>query len=571
MSYANLLPPLESKIEPRWKPYVTDSLLALSSTLLLTGLIYLLHLYPLIPDTLLLYLLVILALASLRGLYAALLASCIAFFSFDFFFVPPLYSFIAIKFEDILALVVFLATSITTGQLASALRQRAEDANRRERETRILYNLVHATNRENDVEHQLHIFVRTLVEVFTPWGIRDCILFLPDTTGTFVPQISIHQPCDQIQFSAEETAIIAQVVSHARAVDIRENQVTLSAASHKTIAETKQHAVQRTSYWYVRLLPLKTNQQVVGILRLLIEDNQYRADRENNLPMERGQSTPQALFFSTFLEQGVTLIERGRLLRETVSVKVLQQTDALRAALLSSVSHDLRTPLSAIKTAGTSLLQDDIRRDEEAVSSFASVITHESDRLNRLVENLLDMSRIEAGALHPKKVWYPLDELIMDVLGRMRPLLQERVVSIHFPEDLLPVELDYVQIDQVLTNLLENAIYYTPATTPLDVNVEMLDKQVMVSVADRGPGIFLADREHIFDKFYRVHGEPSASYHPRGSGLGLAVCRGLIEAHGGCIWMEAREGGGAVFRFTLPQGKIEEESDEQRKSSHSHR
>lgn len=166
--------------------------------------------------------LVILALASLRGLYAALLASCIAFFSFDFLFVPPLYSFITMKFADILALIVFLAISVITGQLTSALRQRAEDANRRERETRILYNLVRATNREHDLEHQLYIFAHALVAVFAPWGIRDCILLFPDATSTFTPQASVQQPLDQVQLAPDEAAVIAQVVSHGRTTDSAE-------------------------------------------------------------------------------------------------------------------------------------------------------------------------------------------------------------------------------------------------------------------------------------------------------------------------------------------------------------
>lgn len=212
--------------------------------------------------------------------------------------------------------------------------------------------------------------------------------------------------------------------------------------------------------------------------------------------------------------------------------------------------------------AGTSLIQKEVQRDEEVVSSFASVIVHESDRLNRLVENLLDMSRIEGGALCPKKVWYPLEGLILDVSDRMQYLLQRRAIQTSFPDHLPPVELDYVQIDQVITNLLENAVYYTPAGSPIDVTVQTLEEKVLVSIADRGPGIPPSERESIFDKFYRVLGTPHTSDHTRGSGLGLAVCRGLVEAHGGRIWVEAREGGGAIFCFTFPQNKLQEESDE---------
>jgi two-component system, OmpR family, sensor histidine kinase KdpD len=179
------------------------------------------------------------------------------------------------------------------------------------------------------------------------------------------------------------------------------------------------------------------------------------------------------------------------------------------------------------------------------------------DRLDRLVSNLLDMSRIEEGALKPEKDWYSLAELLQDVLDRLQPLLRGRVVRTHLPEDLPPIELDYVQIDQVLTNLIENAVRYTPPESPIDVNVQRDGSQVIISVADRGPGIPSADLERIFDKFYRVLNGQHTPGHPTGSGLGLAVSKGLVEAHGGRIRAENREGGGAIFSVTLPIGTLE--------------
>ena len=151
------------------------------------------------------------------------------------------------------------------------------------------------------------------------------------------------------------------------------------------------------------------------------------------------------------------MIERARLHRETMEVELLRRTDALRSSLLSSVSHDLRTPLSSIKASASSLLQEDVQWDEEARRSFATTIEHQADRLNRLVGNLLDMSRIEGGALKPEKEWYPIDELIQDVLNHMQGILQGRDVQLSLPSDLPPIELDYLQIDQVVTNVLENA------------------------------------------------------------------------------------------------------------------
>jgi two-component system sensor histidine kinase KdpD len=196
--------------------------------------------------------------------------------------------------------------------------------------------------------------------------------------------------------------------------------------------------------------------------------------------------------------------------------------------------------------------------DKEERRGFAQAIEHEADRLNRLVGNLLDMTRIEEGALKPEKEVYSLAALIHDVLGRLDPLLKGRVVHTHLPpNDLLLVELDYLEIDQVLTNLIENAVRYTPVESPIEVSAYIEGEQVVISVADRGPGIPPGDLERVFDKFYRVlHGQQPTGY-PSGSGLGLAVCKGLVEAHGGRIWAELREGGGLVVFVVLPRGKGE--------------
>lgn len=548
MSRQEPLPTLKLKKELHWERYILDSLLALGSIFLFTGIIWLFHLYRMIPDSFLLYLLAILSLASLRGIYAALLASFVAFFSFDFFFIPPLYNLSAAKFEDVLTLAVFLMTAIITSQFTSMLRHRAEDADRKERETHILYDLVRATNREEDLDLQLSIFVHAMVEVFHLWGIRDCMVLLPDEQDRLAPYMSVCQPRDGRALPPKEQAIAERVMAQAHTMDLSEEK-TLSDESANDILIQK--AASSTKH-FIRMIPLKTDLKVIGVLRLLIEPDAHKNAANVLLGLEQTHPTPEAVFFSMFLEQAVAVIERGHLRRESFRMKVLQQTDALRSALLSSVSHDLRTPLSTIKTAATSLLEEDVQWDEETRRGFTSAIEREADRLNSLVENLLDMSRIEAGSLHPEKVWYPLDALIRDVLDRMNPLLEGRIVQTYFPEYLPPVELDYVLIDQVLTNLLTNAIHYTPAGSPIDVNIKVQEDAVFVSIEDRGPGIVETEREHIFDKFYRVLGKTHARVETRGSGLGLAICRGLVEAHGGRIWVEARETGGASFRFTLP-------------------
>ncbi|HEV2582632.1 MAG TPA: ATP-binding protein, partial [Ktedonobacteraceae bacterium] len=311
---------------------------------------------------------------------------------------------------------------------------------------------------------------------------------------------------------------------------------------------TSDHQLRR----YIRMVPLILSQRVVGVLRLSMEDDPSLLSVEQKLGVDRERTHGRAAFFWAFVDQAATVIERERLRRENLQVEVLQRTDALRAALLSSASHDLRTPLASIKAAASSLLEEDVQWDDEARRSFATSIVRETDRLNRLVANLLDMSRIEGGALKPEKEWYPVDELVHDVLGRMQPLLQGRPIHTELPDDLPPVQLDYLQIDQVLTNLLENAARYTPAGSPIEIDAHVENNDMVVQVMDRGPGIPAADRERVFDKFYRVMETQTRATRTTGSGLGLAVCRGLIEAHGGHIWVDNREGGGAIFTFTLP-------------------
>lgn len=554
MSQIEHLPSLEARDESQWRRYLSDSVMAVLGSLLITVIIYTLHLYPSIPDISLAYLLIVLALASTRGLYAAVLSALVAFFSFDFFLVPPLYTFTIARPEEWVALFVFLATAIITGQLASALHQRAEQASRQAREMRILYELVRATNNEEELERQLSVVVHAVVDVFSSWGVLDCAILLPDESGKLTIRAVAQYTEERPSLSPDEEATASWVMKQAQTVELHDVSLAPQRSTgFSPRAVVRSSASTQPMRRYMRMIPLKIGTKVVGVLRLLLEDDPRLFTHEKSLGVDWDRTNSDTTFFWTFLDQATSIIERARLRSESLQVELLQRTDALRAALLSSVSHDLRTPLSSIKAAASSLLQEDVQWDEEARRSFALAIEHEADRLNRLVGNLLDMSRIEGGALKPEKEWYPVDELIHDILGHMQPLLRDRTVRTDLPEDLPPVELDYLQIDQVLTNLLENAARYTPPGSPIEVSAHVEDEEMVISVADRGPGIPDVDLERIFDKFYRVLGTQRTT----GSGLGLAVCKGLVEAHGGRIWAENREGGGAVFRFTLPITKTE--------------
>jgi two-component system, OmpR family, sensor histidine kinase KdpD len=555
----HLLPIGKSKTRS-WQQYLLDTVVAFVGTMLVTGIIAVLQLYPRIPNISIAYLLVILALASTRGRYASILASLVAFLSFDFFLVPPLYVFTISSIEEWIALFVFLVTAILTSQLAVTLRQRVEQSHLRERETRTLYDLVRVTNREDEPEQQLHAIAVAIVDVFSSWGVHDCAILQPDASGTLRVQASAYQPAEQIMLSSDEKAIASWVMTHGRSMGLYDDDSLATTTSARFVQRVVVRITKdgRTVRRSLRLIPLKTGQQVVGVLRLRILDDSSQLAKDEKLEEDQDQPNARTAFFWTFLEQASSLIERARLRRENLRIAVLQRTDELRAALLSSVSHDLRTPLASIKAAASSLLQEDVQWDEETKRSFARSIEREADRLNRLVSNLLDMSRIEDGALKPEKELYMIPELIQDVFGRLQPLLHGRILQTQVATDLPPVELDYMQIDQVLTNLIENAVRYTPKNSPIEVSAHCEGAQIVISVADRGPGIPPGDLDRVFDKFYRVLDGKQTTGHPTGSGLGLAVCKGLVEAHGGRIWAEPRKGGGVVFSVSLPLGVMEE-------------
>ncbi len=567
-----------------WWRCLLDSLLAFTGSLLITGGIALWQLYPRIPNISIIYLLVVLTLASTRGRYAATLASLVAFLSFDYFLVPPLYVFTINRVEEWIALFIFLVTAILTSQLAVALRNQAQQARTREQQTRILYDLASVTNHEEDPKRQLNAIARAVVEVFSGWGVKDCVLLQPDATGGLHVQASSSEPVERVMLSVDEQTAVAWVVTHGDIMDLSEDTTTPPSEHCTQHIKVRSTATERVTHCSLRFIPLTLGQKVKGVLRLRLLGDAHSFLQENLAGEDLAHSPAPTAFFWTFLNQVTALVEHARLQQENMRIEVLQRTDTLRTALLSSVSHDLRTPLTSIKAAASSLLQQNVHWDEEEQRGFAQAIEHEADRLNRLVGNLLDMSRIEDGALKPEKEQYSLVALVQDVLGRLEPLLANRLVRTHLPSDLLLVDVDYLHLDQVLTNLIENAVRYTPLESPIDVSARREEEQIILSVADRGPGVPPAEIIHIFDKFYRVeHGRsgglappsptppsPTSSYLPSscplppsssppsmGSGLGLAVCKGLVEANGGHIQAELREGGGLVVSVTLLRSKQE--------------
>lgn len=245
----------------------------------------------------------------------------------------------------------------------------------------------------------------------------------------------------------------------------------------------------------------------------------------------------------TFSRQIALALERVRLAGDAEAARVSAETERLRNALLTSVSHDLRTPLAAITGAATTLLEGGPRVDEPTLKDLLESIRDEAARLNRLVQNLLQMTRLQSGELLLRREWHPLEEVIGAALERFG----EQPVTLTVPRDLPLVPIDDVLIEQVIVNLLDNAAKYTGSDSPIRILASATDQAVTVEVADRGPGLPAGDETRVFEKFYRGAGNGI-----QGTGLGLAICRGIIHAHGGRIWAQNLPEGGVAFLFTLP-------------------
>lgn len=282
---------------------------------------------------------------------------------------------------------------------------------------------------------------------------------------------------------------------------------------------------------------LRAEQRTLGFLRVT-----HRAPDTRLTAAERE-------LLHTIAAQTTLVLERVRLSEVVGQAQALAESDRLKSTLLSLVSHDLRTPLAVIKGLVTSLLDQAISWSEQQRHDLLTTINEETDRLNRIVGELLEMSRIEAGAIPMERAWHDLDALIIAVGEELRPRLPNYQLQIDVPTDLPWVRMSYAQIEQVLRNLLENATHYSPSGTLIEIWARAVDDVVRVEVRDRGPGVPAELHEQIFEKFVRA---APAERHAEGAGLGLAICRGLVEAHGGRIWVEEREGGGSMFVFTLP-------------------
>jgi two-component system sensor histidine kinase KdpD len=479
----------------------------------------------------LLYLLVVLPTAVRFGRGPAVFASVAAFLAFDWFLVQPLHTFTVADPQEWVALVLFLVVSTVTGELAAAQRRRAEEARRREREARALHELGRILSASDDPDAALRVVAEHLR---TELGLAGCAVLLPEDPvrgGRAVARAVAGVPPPP-----EERSTAEWMVAPARTPS-----VVGPGRRWVRVHDPRRRAAWGAAPHRVGFVPLKAAERTVGVLRLA------------RAPDAPPWSEEDARLVDAAADQIALAVERSRLREEALEAEVLRRTDETRKALLAAVSHDLRTPLASIKASAESLLQEDVPWTAGERRGFTRAIREEADRLNRLVENLLDVSRIEAGALRPERQWYPLDALVDDVVGRLQGATARHRVEVDVPETLPPVPLDYVLVGQALANLLENAVKYTPPGSTVRVAAHQEGEAVVLAVSDDGPGIPAEALPRVFDKFYRVSGGDTAR--TRGTGLGLAVVRGVAEAHGGTVGVDSPPPGaprGTRFTLTLP-------------------
>ncbi|MGH9594923.1 MAG: sensor histidine kinase, partial [Bryobacteraceae bacterium] len=290
-------------------------------------------------------------------------------------------------------------------------------------------------------------------------------------------------------------------------------------------------------------LPLRGARETFGVLAVLRDKG------------GRAFSSEQQHLMEVFASQTAVAIERTLSHRAADETHLRMQTEQMRSSLLSAVSHDLRTPLASITGAASTLRAQGDRLPPEARQELLESISEEADRLSRLVGNLLDMTRFESGGVDLRRDLYPLEEIVGSALQRMEKQMEGRAVTTQLPDQLPMVFVDDVLLGQVLWNLLENAVKYTPAGTPVEIAAfeqatSDRERSVVLEVRDRGPGVPAGEEERIFEKFYRA-----TSKGVRGAGLGLPICRAVVEAHQGTIRALPRPGGGAVFQVCLPLQK----------------
>lgn len=423
------------------------------------------------------------------GLRYALVLSIVATTTFNFFFLPPLYTFTISDPQNWVALMAFLVTALVAGNLSERARREAADAQQRRREVERLYALSQQLLTSEHLASLLNMLPRIVTETFSVSG---CALMVNDR-----PVVYRSGP----EVKAEESAL--------RSVATRTDLIRQDGDE---------------SY-----VPMRVGMRTVGALAI-----------------SGGHLSRQSLEAIGSLA-GLS-IERARAVEALTAHRAAQESEKLRSALLDSVTHEFRTPLTGIKASVTSLLSSPQLADDQR-KEFLTIIDEEADRLNRLVGEAAEMVQLDSGSFQLDRHPHDIRDAIVPALEAARNLLQKHQLTTDIPDSLPLVNIDAERIREVVTHLLENAAKYSPAHTPIRLTVELRGRRLAVSVADQGPGIDSFEQPLIFEKFYRGRNQ---QYTAHGTGMGLAIAKVILEAHGGSIGVVSQLGSGSVFSFELP-------------------
>jgi two-component system sensor histidine kinase KdpD len=405
---------------------------------------------------------------------------------------------------------LMVALSIST--LATRVKQQAEFSSLKERRTAALYSLSKELASTDDPAKLLRVGAEHLADVFS----AKVTILTPDENG--------------------QLAIPATKADH-RDLEISDLAFAQWVFHNRQMAGVGTNTLPGADALY---LPIAATERTIGVVGIKPEE------------LDSFSRPEQIQLLQTFVNQLAQACERAYLSEENKRAQVQMKTEQLRSSLLSSVSHDLRTPLATITGAASSIMEAPDTLSIDACKERAAEIFHESVRLNRLVINLLEMTKLQAGTLTVKREWCPVDEIVGAAVSCMDDKLESRKLDIEIADPAMVVPVDATLVQQILVNLLENAIKYSPVDSPLAISAKRVGENLLLSVSDRGPGIPIERRKLIFEKFYREN--PGESF---GAGLGLAICSGIVEAHGGEIWVEDNPGGGSIFCVSLPVESVD--------------
>jgi len=468
-------------------------------------------------DVVLVFLVVVVAAAATGGLGPGVTAAVLGFVASDVLFVSPYYTLLVSKVQDLVSLAVYLLVALVVSTLVGTSEQRRARAQQRERETHTLYELSASLVAHGSLEATLEGAAHTVRRLLDLAG---CAIVLLDEDGTARLGAMDGQVPDDLP---ERALAIAGSAPAGSRTDGSRTDGPVASGEGELVA-----------------VPMQAANRPVGVLAAIAGG-----------PPGSGLGTVERRMLASFATQAALAVEQARTEEAWSKARALEATDRLRRALLNSVSHDLRTPLASILASASSLLDPNVPLDGQERQQFLLTIEQEANRLARLVGNLLDMSRIEAGAVDPRLVEVWLPDVVAPAVQRVRRIRSDQIIAVDVPETLPAVLVDPVRLEQVLSNVLDNARRYA-GDGLVTVGGCCVGPAVELRIVDHGPGIPEEERERIFSHFYRLD---SPVRRGGGTGLGLAICRGLLEAMGGRIWVETAPGGGAAFVVRLPRAE----------------